>query len=85
MTTVSYTHLDVYKRQVSEFNYLGYNLSYKNEEDVNGKINKLNQITGCLRRALKQGKEESILKLYKSMAYKSTTLPKTCLLLVYRK
>ena len=35
--------------RVSEFNYLGCNLLYKNEEAINGKNNKFNQITGTLK------------------------------------
>lgn len=60
--------------QVSECDYLGCKPSYKNEEDINGKINKFNQITGTLQRALKlKARKQSIIKLYKSMAVPTLT------------
>ena len=53
---------------MSNFNFLGCNVSYRGETDVDHKVNKFNYITGTLRRTLKNKvRPESVMKLYKTM------------------
>ena len=65
---VSYTHLDVYKRQVleqvSNFEYLGYSVSYNARNDVVNKLHKFNLMCGTITRTLKSASKE----FYKVMA-----------------
>ena len=60
--------------QVSKFNYLGCDISFVNEIDVNNKINKFSYITGTLKRSLRnKARKDSIMKLYKTMAVPTIT------------
>ena len=55
--------------QVSKFNFLGCEITFKNEIDINNKLNKFSYITGTLKRTLKnKARKDSIIKLYKTMA-----------------
>ena len=52
---VSYTHLDVYKRQFTN-------------SDIVNKLRKFSHMCGAIRRTLKSAREETHLKLYKKMS-----------------
>jgi hypothetical protein len=55
--------------QVSDFNYLGCNVTYKYDEDLNKKINKFQSICGAVSRTLiRKTRKETNLKFYKVMA-----------------
>jgi hypothetical protein len=55
--------------QVSNFNYLGRNVTYKYDEDLNDKLSKLKNICGAIARTLKKKtRKETNLKCYKIMA-----------------
>jgi hypothetical protein len=54
---------------VSNFNYLGCNVTYKHDEDLNDKLSKSQNICGVIRRTLnKKTRKETNLKFYKIMA-----------------
>jgi hypothetical protein len=54
---------------VPNFNYLGCNVTYKYEEDLNDKLSKFQNICGVIARTLqKKTKKETNLKFYKIMA-----------------
>jgi hypothetical protein len=56
-------------QQVSNFNYLGCNVTYKHDEDLNDKLSKFQNICGIIARALmKKTRKERDLKFYKIMA-----------------
>ena len=67
---VSYTHLDVYKRQVlerdSNFECHSYNVSYTEDSDV---VNKFNYIYWTIRRTLKYTSKETHLSSTTWMAF----------------
>jgi hypothetical protein len=54
--------------QLSDFNYLGCDVTYKYDEDLNKKMNKCQSICGVISRTLKKSKKETNLKFYKVMA-----------------
>jgi hypothetical protein len=55
--------------QVSNFNYLGCNVTYKYVEDLNDKLNKFQNVCGVIARTVKKKtRKETDLKLYKIMA-----------------
>jgi hypothetical protein len=54
--------------QVSKFNYLGCQLSYQGEVDVNHKLEKFNYICGTIKRTRKKTRTETQIKFYKVMA-----------------
>jgi hypothetical protein len=55
--------------QVSDFNYLGCNVTYKYDDDLNKKINKFQSICAVISRKLKiKTRKETNLKFYKVMA-----------------
>lgn len=60
--------------QVSKFNFLGCEITYTTETDINNKLNKFNYITGTLKRTLKnKARKDSLIKLYKTMAVPTIT------------
>jgi hypothetical protein len=55
--------------QVSNFNYLGCNVTYKYDEHLNVKLSKFQNICGVIARTLKtKTRKETNLKFYKIMA-----------------
>ena len=55
--------------QVSHFRYLGCDISYDRERDIDEKINRFQMICGTINRSLKDKvRKETKLKLYKTMA-----------------
>ena len=54
---------------MTKLNFLGCEISYIMEIDINNKLNKFNYITGTLNRTLKnKARKDSIMKLYRTMA-----------------
>lgn len=54
--------------QIHCFNYLGYNISYTKNEDIQNKINKFSYVCGVINRSLKNTRKETKIKFYKVMA-----------------
>ena len=54
--------------QVSNFEYLGYSVSYNACNDVVNKLHKFNLMCGTIRRTLKSASKGTRLKFYKMMA-----------------
>lgn len=55
--------------QISNFNYLGYNISYtNNNSDIKTKLSKFQYLCGTIRRTLKGTRRDTLLKFYKVMA-----------------
>jgi hypothetical protein len=58
-------------QQVSNFNYLGCNVTYKYDEDLNDILSKFKKICGVIARKLKKKtRKETNVKFYKIMAAK---------------
>lgn len=55
-------------QQQSDFNYLGYIVSYTSNRDVQNKLNKFQTICGTIKRTFKNCNRQTLLKLYKIMA-----------------
>lgn len=54
--------------QINSFNYLGCNISYMKNEDIQNKINKFSYVCGVIKRSLKSTRKETKIKFYKVMA-----------------
>ena len=54
--------------QVNCFNYLGCNISYNKNNDINNKLSKFNYICGTIKRSLKKTSKLTKIKFYKVMA-----------------
>ena len=65
----------MYKRQVleqvSNFEYLGYSVSYNASNDIVNKLHKFNLMCGTIRRTLKSASTETRLKFYKVLNLKN--------------